>query len=121
MVCAPSSKILLWGIFFLAMATLEYSLPISRQTAASILKSIYHLSALGAGLEVSPTSPEGIDRLLNDLFSRVNPENRVLAMSGALKVIAGALDSAHGNGYNYLGEGSVEEGKQKVCPVYPFD
>lgn len=91
------------------------------QTSA---KAIYLQAAALAGLTVGPQSPERFSELVKGGFSKVSlePHRRPEAVANMLKVIAETLLYAQETGDTTLGEGSVDEGKDRAgCPVFPFD
>lgn len=59
--------------------------------------------------------------LVENGFDRVSEERRPEAVANVLKIIAATLEIAQENGDTALGEGSVDAGKEKICPVFPFD
>jgi hypothetical protein len=88
--------------------------------AKSAVKALYLQSAALAGLEVSAASPEGLSRLVENGFNRVDSKRHPTAIASVLRVIAVTLEMAEARGDNTLHENSVEEASEKVCPIYPF-
>ena len=89
--------------------------------AKSAVKAIYLQSAALAGFEVGPFSPERFVGLIDQGFSKVEDDRRPEAVASVLRVIAATLEEAQKAGDTQLHESSVDAGKQKVCPVYPFN
>jgi hypothetical protein len=88
--------------------------------AKSAIKALYLQSAALAGLEVSADSPEGLVRLVDINFSRVDPKRHPTAIASVLRVIAVALEMAEASGDYKLHEYSVDEASKNICPIYPF-
>ncbi|MFT3702132.1 MAG: hypothetical protein QM802_07170 [Agriterribacter sp.] len=91
------------------------------QEAKAGAKALYLLSATLAGLNVSPESPERLAGIVEQNFGRVDPNQRPLAVSALLKLIAAALESAQERNSDTLHETNVDAGRAKACPVFPFD
>jgi hypothetical protein len=90
--------------------------------AASGAKALFLLAASLSGLEVSPQSPERFVDMVKDRFARVEAENRrPEAVAGLLKVIAETLLYAQEHQILLLSERTVDEGKGRICPLYPCD
>jgi hypothetical protein len=84
-------------------------------------KAIYLQAACLAGFEVGPFSPERLVDLVNEAYTKVDESRRPEAIANLLRVIASTLEEAQNSGETRLHEHSVDAGKKKVCPVYPFN
>ena len=84
------------------------------------VKAIYLQAAALAGFEVGPNSPERLVELVEQGFKKVKPNRKGEAVANVLRLIAMTLEVAEKNGDTQLHESSVDAGKDKVCPVYPF-
>lgn len=89
--------------------------------AKIIAKSIYLQSASLSGFDVSEESPNALTYLIEQSYTKVEKSRRPEAVANMLRVIAATLEAAQQNGDKRLGEGSISKGREKVCPVYPFD
>lgn len=92
-----------------------------KHEAKTAVKALYLQSASLAGFEVSPDSPERFVDLVEEGFDKVTENRRPEAVANVLKTIAAILELAQKSGVKMLHEGNVDEGKGKVCPIYPFD
>jgi len=88
--------------------------------AKSAVKAIYLQSAALAGLEVSPFSPERFADIVEQGFTKVVPSRKPTAIANALRLIAETLVIAEEQQLTMLQESTVDQGKQRICPVYPF-
>ena len=88
--------------------------------ARTAVKALYLQSAALAGLEVSEASPEALSVLVGIGFDRVDAKRHPSAIASVLRVIAVALEMAEARGDNKLHETSIDEARDKVCPIYPF-
>jgi len=88
--------------------------------AKSAVKALYLQAATLAGFEVTPQSPERLTELVDQGFEKIEGNQRPKAIANLLKLIAATLEIAQENGDTVLSESTVDVGKQKICPVYPF-
>tara|TARA_R110000851_G_scaffold331929_1_gene506955 strand:+ start:2442 stop:2729 length:288 start_codon:yes stop_codon:yes gene_type:complete len=88
--------------------------------AKNIVKSIYLQAAALGGFEVNPESPEVLVELVQEGFERVNPERRAEAAANIIDVISMALRITEQNNKTIMDEQSIDDAKEKICPVYPF-
>src|SRR5258706_13780177 len=93
---------------------------IEAKTAA---KAIFLQAAILSGFEVSNESPEKVSDLVAEGFEKVMYEQhrRPEAVANILRVIAATLELAQLHRDTKLFETSVQRGRTKVCPVYPFE
>jgi hypothetical protein len=84
------------------------------------VKAIYLQAAALAGFEVGPNSPERLVELIEQGFDKVAPNRRAEAVANVLRLVAVTLEVAEQSGDTQLHESSVDAGKEKICPVYPF-
>lgn len=89
--------------------------------ARSGVKALFLQAASLSGLEVTEQSPERLVALVNKGFPIVSSERQPEAVANILRVIAETLMFAQNHNVTKLSEGTVDAGKEKVCPVYPFD
>ena len=91
-----------------------------KSEAKTSVKAIYLQSAAMAGFEVGPNSPERLVKLVDQGFLKVEPGHKAKAVANLLRLIAMTLELAEKNHEKQLQESSVDAGREKVCPVYPF-
>lgn len=84
-------------------------------------KALCLQAATLSGLKVSEFSPERLADIVESNYNKVNSERRPEAVAYLLRVIAAALESAQESNAGILQETNVSAGRQKVCPVFPFD
>jgi hypothetical protein len=89
--------------------------------AKSAVKALYLQAASLSGFEVRPFSPERFAELVQKGFKNIHKTRRPEAVANILKVIAATLETAQQKGVTILGEEDVDAGKDKICPVYPFN
>ncbi len=92
-----------------------------KNEAKTAVKALYLQSAALAGFEVGPNSPEEFVALVEEGFEKVASDRKPEAVANVLKIIAATLELAQETRTNMLGEENVMAGRDKVCPVYPFD
>jgi hypothetical protein len=85
------------------------------------VKALFLQAAALSGLEVSPDSPQRFADMVSNGFSKVTPERQPEAVANLLKVMSETLLYAQENNITMLNETTVEQGKKRVCPVFPFD
>lgn len=90
-----------------------------RETKTAV-KSLYLQAAALAGFEVSPDSPERLSDIVEEAFDQIVPQRRAESVANLLKLLAAIIDTAGRQEKSFLNEQSVEAGKAKVCPIYPF-
>jgi len=84
-------------------------------------KALVLQAAALSGLKVSEFSPERLADIVEKNYNKVTIERRPEAVAYLLRVIAAALESAQESNSDILQETNVREGREKVCPVFPFD
>lgn len=91
--------------------------------AGSLTKAILLSAASLAGLGVSPQSPERFVVQVQEAFDRpgVQDTRRPEAVANLLRWMAATLEIAQQQGNNVISESTADAGRQKVCPVFPFD
>ena len=89
--------------------------------AKSGVKALFFQAASLSGLEVTAESPERFVELIDEGFSKITPNRQPEVVANLLKVIAATLMYAQENNILKISESTVDEGKEKVCPVYPFN
>jgi hypothetical protein len=90
--------------------------------AKTAAKALFLQAASMSGFEVTSQSPERFSDLVEKGFKRADSESRrPEAVASILKLIAATLENAKASFYTTLTESSVDEGKKRICPVYPFD
>jgi hypothetical protein len=89
--------------------------------AKSGVKALFLQAASLSGLEVSEQSPERLVQMVNDGFARIKPERQPEAVANLLKVMAETLMVAQKKGITTINESTVDAGKKKVCPIFPYD
>ena len=94
---------------------------ITLSEAKSLAKSIYLQSASMSGFDVSERSPTALSNLVEEAYSKFPNIRRPEAVSNLLRLIAATLEEAQRSGDSRLGENSINKGREKICPVYPFD
>lgn len=91
--------------------------------ATSLTKALLLNAASLAGLEVSPRSPERFADQVKKAFDNkaVHGERRPEAVANLLKWIAATLEAAQKEGHSEIKESTADAGREKICPVFPFD
>jgi hypothetical protein len=89
--------------------------------AKSGTKALFLQAASLSGLEVTTDSPERIADLVQNGFEKVSAERQPEAVANLLRVISETLMYAQENGLQKLSEATVQAGRERVCPVFPFD
>lgn len=92
----------------------------TKEEAISTAKAIYLQSAALVGKEVGPNSPEVLADVVRQNFDRVQEPERQKAVGHFLRFLAAVIESpiAADNKYH---ESNVWAGREKTCPVFPFD
>lgn len=91
-----------------------------KSEAKTAVKAIYLQAAALAGFEVGPESPERFVKIVEEGFAKVKPNRKAEAVANVLRIVAMTLELAGKNKVTKLSESSVDAGREKVCPVYPF-
>jgi hypothetical protein len=86
----------------------------------SSIKALLLQCAGLAGLEVGPMCPEELISQVGRGIRLTGSERRPEAVGNLLRLLAATLQSAQDRGDQLLHEENVREGKEKVCPVFPF-
>lgn len=89
--------------------------------AKTAVKAIFLQAASMSGFEVTDQSPARFSDLIQKGFSKVAEKRKPEAVANILRVIASTLEEAQKDKLKILSETSVDKGKKKVCPVYPFN
>lgn len=91
--------------------------------ATSLTKAILLSAASMAGLEVSPYSPERFVDQVKRAFDNktVHGKRRPEAVANLLRWMAATLEVAQQKGESQISEKTADEGREKICPVFPFD
>jgi hypothetical protein len=91
--------------------------------AGSLTKAILLSTASLAGLEVSPQSPERFVVRVREAFERpgVQGSRRPEAVANLLRWMAATLEIAQQQGKHEISESTADAGREKVCPIFPFD
>jgi hypothetical protein len=91
--------------------------------AQNTSKSLLLASASLAGLAVSPESPERFAEMVGTAVGekRIASARRPEAVANLLRWIAATLEVAQERKASTISESIAEAGREKVCPVYPFD
>lgn len=89
--------------------------------AKTAAKAIFLQAASMSGFEVTDQSPSRFSDLVQEGFVKVGEKRKPEAVANMLRVIAFTLEEAQKDKLTILSESSVDKGKKKVCPVYPFN
>lgn len=92
-----------------------------KSSAKSAAKALYLQSAALAGLEVAPFSAERIADLVEMGFEKVGDNRRPEAAANLLRIIEEVLRTAQEKNVSILHEEDVDNCKERLCPIYPFD
>jgi len=90
------------------------------EEAASGAKALYLQAACLAGKEVAPDSPDELANVVRHNFKRVEEPQRREAVGNLLRLLAAVIESPMEPDDRYH-ESNVIAGREKTCPVYPFD
>ena len=91
--------------------------------AKSASKALLLTAASLAGLDVTAECPERFASLVAEAFDKpgVRDKRRPEAVANLLKWIAATLEVAQENQTLKMSESTADAGKEKICPVFPFD